>query len=143
MVSSHVFAQSKAIASASATIVYPVGIETESEVSTSQLSLTSKVGANLIVERKGTTNVDVASFTVIGDGLVYNVSTPVSKISVRKIKSNESLPACCFTINRHQNNSVTGKSNSFTIKASILVDATNQPGHYTSKNDFELIINFN
>lgn len=148
-------AQSTAYASASATIVAPIGAEIISDLNFGDIKSPAK-NINLLItptgkgdtngEAKSSKNVPTAlaaSFDIHHGNAAYSISTPDNTIRVLQQKGNEMMEIKDFTLEEVALDSNPLSAKRLYVGATLVVGKKQAPGLYIPDESFSVIINYN
>lgn len=149
------FSQSTASATASATIVTPVGIVKSSDMGFGNISLKPGTSGTIVLapsgSRTGTNGitfspsegcVSAASFTVTGtSSYTYDIILP-TLVTLTLAGGSETMTASSFSSNLAPTNALSTGIREVAIGATVAVTAKQQPGIYTSTG-FDVTLSYN
>ena len=154
-ISSASFGQATATATASATIITPISITKNADMSFGNISVQSGTGGTVVLATAGTRtstsgvtlpatagSVSAASFTVNGSGSsTYTITLP-STVTLTRASGSETMTAGSFTSNPSGTGALSSGTQDIAVGATLTVAAGQVPGVYTSGN-FNVTVNYN
>ena len=149
------FSQSTATATASATIISPISISKNSDMSFGNIAVQSGSGGTVVLAPAGTRTsttgvslpaingtVTAATFTVTGSGASTYVVTLPTTVTLTHSGGVESMSAGSFTSNPSGTGVLSGGTQDIAVGATLTVGAAQLAGTYTSGN-FNVTVNYN
>lgn len=144
-----------ASANISATIVTPITIAKNQDISFGNFSAPDRIGGHVILTPAGTRYssvtsiikgnsgvVTAADFTVMGNiGLTFGIQLPTS-ILLKHSGGLETMTAAAFTSTPSEDGFLAGGIQHIQIGATLTVTPGQLPGMYTSS-EFEVVVNYN
>lgn len=153
--SATVYSQSTATATASATIITPISIAKNTDMSFGNLAVQTATGGTVVLATAGTRTstsgvtlpaangtVTAATFTVTGSGSsTYAITLPTT-VTLTHSGGVETMSAGSFTSNPSGTGTLSSGTQNIAVGATLTVAAAQLAGVYTSGN-FNLTVNYN
>jgi hypothetical protein len=149
------FAQATATATATGTIISPISITKNADMSFGNIAVQAATGGTVVLDPAGTRTstsgvtlpatagtVTAAAFTVNGTGTFTYAITLPSTATLTRASGSETMTANSFTSNPSGTGALTGGTQDIAIGATLTVAAGQVPGVYTSGN-FNVTVNYN
>ena len=149
------FAQATATATATGTIITPITITKNADMSFGNIAVQAATGGTVVLAPAGTRTstsgvtlpattgtVTAAAFTVDGTGsLTYSITLP-STATLTRASGSETMTAGTFTSNPSGTGTLSSGTQDIAVGATLTVAAGQVPGVYTSGN-FNVTVNYN
>ena len=150
-----IYAQVTATATTTATIVTPVSVAKNTDMSFGNLAVQTSTGGTIVLAPAGTRTrtsgvtlpattgtVTAASFTVTGNGtFTYAITLPTS-VTITHSGGVQTMTATSFTSNPSGTGALSSGTQDITVGATLTVAAAQLEGVYTSGN-FSVTVNYN
>lgn len=153
--SATVYSQSTATATASATVITPISISKNTDMSFGNLAVQTATGGTVVLAPAGTRtstsgvtlpaangSVSAATFTVTGSGSSTYIITLPSTVTLTHSGGVEIMSAGSFTSNPSGTGTLSSGTQNIAVGATLTIAAGQLAGVYTSGN-FNVTVNYN